>query len=246
MRILVTRPRADCEDMKQALTAAGHDVLISPLLEIKPEPVPVISSANLEGLVITSQNALRSLASSPQLSGLTQIPLFAVGPRTGQVARDMGFSQIIEGPGTGRELAEIISARGLPPGGRIVHLAGDTLAFDMQSAMSARGYRAETIRCYRSVPATKFTSETETAIQQGRIDIVTLMSPRTARTFVALIKSAGLEEQARSLSFACISEAARKFPADEGWPLTHVALKPNGQEVLALVNRMASQSSSKQ
>lgn len=242
MRILVTRPRADCEDMEQALIAAGHDVLISPLLEIELEQVPVIGSTGLAAIVITSQNALRALASGPQVSELTQVPLFAVGPRTGRVARDMGFSQIIEGPGTGRELAEIISAHGLPSGGRIVHLAGDTLAFDMQSAMSALGYRAETIRCYRSVPATKFTPDAEAALRQGRIDIVTLMSPRTARTFVTLIKSATLEDQARAMSYACISEAARKFPADEGWPLTHVAHKPNGQEVLALVNRMASQS----
>jgi len=242
MRILVTRPEADCEDMKQALTASGHEVLISPLLEIELQPVPAIDATDLAALVITSQNALRALAASPQLSELTNVPLFAVGPRTAQVAQGMGFSQIIEGPGTGWELAEIISGCELSKGGRIVHLAGDKLAFDMQGALSALGYRAETIGCYRSVPARKFTSEAETAIRQGRIDIVTLLSPRTAKTFVALIKSGGLEEQARSISYACISEAARKFPADEGWPSTHVALRPNGQEVLALVNRMASQS----
>lgn len=242
MRILVTRPRADCEEMTRALTEAGHQVLISPMLEIELEPIAEFDDTNLAAIIVTSQNALRSLAESPQLPRLLCVQVFAVGPRTAAVARDLGFQHIVDGPGTGAELAQIIAASALPKGARIVHLAGDTLAFDMEAALSAIGYRAETIRCYRSLPAGSFTAEAEKAIRQGAIDLVTLLSPRTARTFVRLIKSAALEEHARSLSYACISEAARKALTDEGWLRTEVAPSPNGQELLALVNRMAAQS----
>lgn len=241
MRILLTRPKADSEDMKRELAAAGHEVLVSPLIEIELEPVPHIEEADLAAIIVTSQNALRALEQSPQLPQLTGVKVFAVGPRTAALARELGFRHIVEGPGTGAELAQII-ADTLPKSGRIVHLAGDTLAFDMASALSAIGYRAETIRCYRQVPAEAFTAEAEEAIRRGAIDLVILLSPRTARTFVTLIKSAGLQQTASLLSFACISEAASKALIDEGWSGAQVAARPNSQEVLALVNRMASQS----
>lgn len=242
MRILVTRPRADCEDMTRVLAAAGHDVFVSPMLEIELKPPGEIGEDGLTAIVITSQNALRWLAKSPQLPRLSNVQLFAVGPRTGELARELGFQRIIEGPGTGAELADIILASDLPKEGRIVHLAGETLAFDMASSLCGAGYQAETFECYRSVPAKSFTAEVEKAIRENSIDLVTLLSPRTAKTFVGLIKSAGLEQSASALSYACISEATRKPLNDEGWPRTHVALAPNSQEVLALVNWMASQS----
>jgi uroporphyrinogen-III synthase len=179
---------------------------------------------------------------SPQLPRLSNVQLFAVGPRTGKVARELGFQRVVEGPGTGAELADIIDASDHPKEGRIVHLAGETLAFDMASSLSSKGYRAETFKCYRSVPAQSFTAEVEKAIRENAIDLVTLLSPRTAKTFVKLIKSAGLEQTASVLSYACISEATRKPLHEEGWPRTHVARAPNSQEVLALVNWMASQS----
>lgn len=241
MRILVTRPEADCEDMRRVLTAAGHSIVISPLLTILSEPIPDIRADDIAALVITSQNALRALAGNPQLEHLTSVKTFVVGPRTFAMARELGFRHIIEGPGTGAELAELLKDHGLPADGRIVHLAGNKLAFNFAQAFSELGYRAETIRCYRSEPATGFTAEAEEAIRQGQVDLVTLLSPQTANTFVRLIKSTGLEVEARSLSYACISEATCKFLVDEGWSCTHVAAKPNNQEVLALVNRIAAQ-----
>lgn len=241
MRILVTRPESDSEEMRRALMGAGHQVILSPLLTIEFEPIPDIQANDIAALIITSQNALRALSDAPQLRLLSGVQTFVVGPRTSAMARDLGFQCIVEGPGTGAELAELMKARGLPTGGRIVHLAGNKLAFDFARAFSQLGYRAETIRCYRSEPATGFTAEAENAIRQGQIDLVTLLSPQTANTFVRLIKSTGLEVEARSLSYACISEATCKFLMDEGWSCTHVAAKPNNQEVLALVNRIAAQ-----
>lgn len=242
MRILVTRPKADAEDLQRELEAAGHEVIISSMLEIALEPLPEIGGADLAAIIITSQNALRALAVGPELAWLTGVQVFAVGPKTAKGARELGFERIVEGPGTGAELAPIIAASGLPKDKRIVHLAGDKLAFDMAAELGASGYRAETITAYRQVPAQSFTPDAESKIRRREIDLVTLMSPQTARTFVSLIKSAGLQEQASSLSYACISEAALRPLEDEGWPRAQAAAGPNREEVVALVNRMAAQS----
>lgn len=242
MRILVTRPEPDASDTGARLQESGHEAVMSPLMDIRLDPITDIGPGAVQALIVTSRNAVRALAHSPLVDGLLNLPVFAVGPRSAQDARDLGFHGVIEGPGAASGLADCIAANSNPDGGRLVHLAGYRLAFDLAGAMRARGYTFESLRCYEAVAASALSPEAIEAIKAQDLDAVMLMSPDAARTFAELVAKAGLAEAAKPLVGVCISQAtADALQAELAIP-TMVAERPNSEEVLALINRMAEQS----
>jgi len=83
MLVLVTRPRDQSGETARLLHAAGHDVLVDPVLEIRRLPVPS-APTGVHAIAVTSANAVHALA------GLPGAPLFAVGDATARVLRAAG------------------------------------------------------------------------------------------------------------------------------------------------------------
>jgi uroporphyrinogen-III synthase len=235
MRVLVTRPEPDVRDEINALAARGHEGLPAPLLVIKQVKNVAIDLDGAQALIVTSRNALRALAHHPALGAARDLPLFAVGESSARAARELGFVIVIEGPGNGAGLAELIATRADPQRGRLVHLAGETMAFDVKAALEARGFSVSTPVLYRSVPAVELPGEAERSIRDGTLDGVILMSPRTARTFVALLERYGALTQGKRLVCYCISKAVAEVLTPVGFRV-RVAANKREEDVLALLD----------
>jgi uroporphyrinogen-III synthase len=232
MRILVTRPEPYAAEQAAKLSARGHEPVVAPLLRIE-FIAPKIDFAGAQAIVVTSRNALRALASHPALEAALRLPLLAVGEATACAAKELSFANVRHGPGTGAELAHMI-AEDLDAGaGAILHLSGETLAFDLQSALAEEGFETQRSILYRSLPAVELPRSVLAQLQDGRLDGVVLMSPRTASTFSALIRRSGAK--AERLICYCLSEAVAQAlrPLRTG---IRVARQPNENEVLALID----------
>src|SRR5579864_6864769 len=59
---LVTRPRAEAENLAQALAHRGIEAIIEPLLEIHYREKPEPDLAGVQAILVTSTNAVRALA----------------------------------------------------------------------------------------------------------------------------------------------------------------------------------------
>ena len=94
MVVLVTRPAPDNEATAQALRQRGFEPLLAPMLSFQALPFQLEQGREFRGLIITSSNALRAVAASPQLPRLRDLPVFAVGARTAQAARELGFPNV--------------------------------------------------------------------------------------------------------------------------------------------------------
>lgn len=242
MHLLLTRPEGGPErdGLHVALEAAGHRVTSVPLLTVVfKNTMPPLDG--VQGLIVTSRNGLRAVAAGVIPDAAFGLPLFAVGPGTGAYARDLGFRHVIEGPGTGRELAEVIRASAQPDKGALVHLAAERLAFDLKAALAADGFDVVAHVVYATEPATSFPPAAVQNFQAGAFDGVVLMSPRTARVYVTLIAQAGLNGAARRLAHFCLSDAvAQELRALGSVNNVAVARLPHSQEMLALIAREAS------
>lgn len=242
MRVLVTRPEPDASSTKAALESMGHEAVLSPMMTIRFEPVPDLSSGIVQAIILTSRNAVRALSRSPVLGGIVDLPVFAVGKGTASDVHQLGFHGVMEGPGKAEGLVDIIAGHANPAGGRLVHFAGYKLAFDLDGALRKRGFHVEVVRCYEAQSAERLTTEAEEALRSGRLDAVLLMSPEASRTYVRLVQDAGLGEAARKVACACISAATAEAVTPLKPAATRVADQPNSEEMLALINRMAEQS----
>ena len=178
---------------------------------------------------------LRALAAHPDRATALRLPLYAVGEATAEAAWDLGFAEVTAGPGTAAGLARLIAREVAPERGPLVHLAGETLAFDLEAALGAHGFTVRKAVLYRAVPAKALPPEAVALIASGRPKGVVLMSPRTAQTFAALIAKHGLVTQAKSLVCYCLSEAVAEAVAPLGCEI-RVAARPREEDILALLD----------
>ena len=120
--------------------ALGHQVTIEPLLSISTDDADPIELDDAQAIIATSRNGLRALAKTPQLEAAKALTLFAVGPGTAAVARGLGFTRIVEGPASARELIPVISEHTDVNAGSLVHLAGDAVAEGFVDELHRLGY----------------------------------------------------------------------------------------------------------
>ncbi|HET6388986.1 uroporphyrinogen-III synthase [Hyphomicrobium sp.] len=238
MHVIVTRPQGDAEPFKSRLEEMGLRVTLSPLIEIVPEKIAPDDLRGATALIVTSRNAV-----SGALRSVNDLPFFAVGPGTGAAAREIGFTNVVEGPGTGAELAPILESRRAELGAHPVYLRGDVVAFDVEGALASAGIPVRAVNAYRSVAAQTLNPEVIKALQSGSIDAVTLMSPRTGETWARLVADLSPPVQLSRVAHLCLSErVAEALGQPEKSYNVQIASRPNLEEMIALVKRLAANS----
>ena len=95
MRVVVTRPQRDSERTAALLRARGHDVLVASLMRV--EPLAADLAGTWGAIIVTSANAPDAIAGNPMREALTRLPLFAVGQRSADAARQAGFVNVSTG-----------------------------------------------------------------------------------------------------------------------------------------------------
>jgi uroporphyrinogen-III synthase len=243
MHVLVTRPVEDAEPFKSRLEEFGCRVTLAPLIETVPNAIREEILEGATALIATSRNALAALSASPALPSAVKLPIYVVGPGTAAIARNIGFKQVIEGAGAAADLASILVSDGLAPDNRLIYLRGDVVAFDLEGVLANAGINVTPITAYQSVAAETLPPNVIKALQTGSIDAVTLMSPRTAETWMRLVARLSPPVQLCGVSYLCLSERVAEAlgPPGKGDKVA-VASLPNLEEMLALVKRLAANS----
>jgi uroporphyrinogen-III synthase len=232
MRLLVTRPRDDAEAFAKILHMRGHVAIIAPVMEVHVMAGARIALDGVQAVLATSANGVRALAAGIERRDLT---VYAVGPQTAEQAREAGFTIVISAEGDSSDLVEAVAREADPAKGALLHVAGAETAGRLQHALQARGFRVETAVLYEAVPVAKLPAEAEVALREGTVDGVFLFSPRSARSFVALVGDAGLAAQCAKLNACCISPATAEALNPLSFARVAVAGTPNQDAILDLV-----------
>lgn len=230
--------------MRSDLEALGCAVSIAPMLRVELLPIKIGDIGQTSGLIVTSRNAIASIAAAGLVAQLEGRVVFAVGPGTAAAAHEAGFSNVVTGPGNASQLCDLIVEKyrhhfGSPDQVQLHYISGEDIAYDCQAHLNAAGFDVCRVVAYRTVPAVDFPSGIEQSIQQGEVDGVILMSPRVACQFFALMKQKGLTIPTKRIRFFCLSEkVAAALPAERA-KQAEIAQKPNSEEMLALIARFA-------
>jgi uroporphyrinogen-III synthase len=228
MRIAVTRPEEDAGPLKARLEALGHEVVMVPLLTIRPRSGVVIPRLPWQAIAVTSANGIRSL---PPVHGLAKFRILTVGPQSLKAARAAGFLAEAQG-GDVNGLAAYIRSSLDPGAGPILYLSGAETAGNLEGQLQAAGFSCHRAVLYDAAPATSL-GETEHLLRRGEIDAVMLYSPRSAKIWHALVEAAGVSREAGNVRNFCLSRnVASVLP--EGWD-KQVPGTPDEQAMLALL-----------
>ncbi len=265
MHVLITRPEPDASAWHDHLASLGISSTLDPMLDISlaaPSPVLVRERSSIDrsndgkassddgpssiaavpspqALVITSRNAVRWLETATDLANLATLPVYTVGPGSTAALRALGFSHIIEGAATARDLAPVITATADPAAGPLLHLSGDKLAFDLAPPLLAYGLTLNRRIVYRSRPAVMLRAKTLERLRDGTIDTVVLLSPLTAETFVRLLTEAQLNQAHQQLVYICLSDMIARIVVKSAPRGIIVAAAPNAKAVLNILETRA-------
>lgn len=207
MRLLVTRPEPDATRTADALTALGHEPILSPMLEIVREPAPPLP-AGCQAIAVTSANAVRALAAHPAAAQLHGLPLLAVGDRTALEARRAGFRGARSAGGGVAELRDLILAELDSADGPILYAAGDVRAGDLAADLGEAGFAVATVVLYRSVPSPRLSEAALAALRAGAVEGVLIFSAHSAKAFAGALAADGLLRHFDSVPAFAISEQA--------------------------------------
>lgn len=231
MRVVVTRPLADSERTAAALRARGHEVLVAPLLRI--EPVATEFSGGWGGVIITSANAAAAIAGHPARDKLVRLPVFAVGQRGADAAREVGFSNVTSAGGDVRDLVRLIASRRADAAAPLLYLAGEDRAVDLIDELVARGFAAEMAIVYRAV-GLPYPPALTAALKAREVDAVLHFSRRSADNYVAGAAQAGITEQAMAVRHLCLSAQIAEPLVQTGASHVAIAKRPDEAAVIAL------------
>ncbi len=233
-RVLVTRPSADALPLADALQRRGFDVLLQPLLRIQATDGPAPDLTGVQALLFTSANGVRAFA---RRSGVRTPAVFAVGDATAAAAKAEGFSSVTSAGGAVEDLARLVAGRLDPAGGKLLHAAGSAVAGDLAGALGAAGFTVERLQLYTAQRVESFDPSISAALRDGAVDAALFFSPRSAASFVSVVRAAGLTEACGGIGAFCLSEAVAEAASAIPWRSVAVAPEPNQESLLATLER---------
>jgi uroporphyrinogen-III synthase len=198
-RILVTRSEPGASDTAARLSTLGYLPIVEPLFAIMPIDVTL---PNFDALAFTSANGVRRFAvQSPRRDA----PVFCVGARTAEAAREAGFANVTSADGDVTALGDLILSQ-LAAGARLLHAGNAESRGDLSGRLSAQGVAAEFVALFRADPVQAPGPELARHLSgDTAFEAALIHSPRAGKILAGMVQAAA---QTSPISIAAISEAA--------------------------------------
>ncbi len=198
-RILVTRSEPGASETAARLHAAGYDAVLEPLFAIVPIEVVL---PDFDALAFTSANGVRRFA---VLAPRRHTPVFCVGARTAQAAREAGFVDVTSADGDVRALGDMILAK-LPAGARLLHAGNEDSRGDLAGRLVSDGIAAQFVALFRAEPVPAPGPALARQLAGERVFAAALVhSPRGGEILAGMISAAA---NPAAVDVAAISPAA--------------------------------------
>jgi uroporphyrinogen-III synthase len=237
LRILVTRAEPGASATARALGAKGYAPIVEPLFALQPVAADL---PRFDALAFTSANGVRAFAG---LSARRDAPVFCVGRRTADAAREAGFADVASADGDVVALTALIQGR-LPADATLLHAGNEDSRGDLAGTLKAAGFKAEFRALYRAEPvAAPGPALAAFLAGEPAFDAVLIHSPRGGAILAGFAADAAASTPADGplrLSLAAISPAAAA-PLRTLAARIEVAATPDETSLLAALERLAAQ-----
>jgi uroporphyrinogen III methyltransferase/synthase len=222
-RVIVTRASAQATGLRDALAAAGADVLELPALRVEPLDAAPLEAAlsRLEQyawLVVTSQNAVAMVWDALRALGrdaraLAQLRIACVGRSTADALLACGIAaDVVPTRFVAEAVLEALASRSDVRSSRVLYLAAEGARDVLPAGLRALGCTVDVVSLYRTVADGSGADVLRDALARGAVDAVTFASASAVRGYVDAV---GVE-------------LARRAPAVSIGPVTSDAVRAAG------------------
>ena len=199
IRVLVTRPIDDADELVAALRGLGLEPVVVPTIAIEPVPAAALDHAvadldRYDWVVLTSANAGRALVDAMTRGGVRapRVRWAAIGDATAEVVRRAGVPVAFHPS----HADAITLAREVPiqPGERLLLPRGDLADDDLPGGLRARGGIVVELVAYRTVEGPALSRGLlRAAFAGGRPSAVLFASGSAVRGYLAIAAAEGID-----------------------------------------------------
>ncbi len=237
MKLIVTRPEPAASITANKLQALGHEVAVSPVLEIVATETKMPND-DFSMIIITSANALRVLEKQGFDQSLLDFPLYVVGDKTAKKARDLGFSDVHSAAGNAKNLAELIKSRS--PASKsnqkpVLYICGEHSTSGFIGELSKFGLNIKAWINYKANLVDQLTNYSVDFLNSGDPVGILLYSPRSAGQFSKILNQHKLDYNFDNIDVFALSGAIKYALPNDMQKVTKIAQKPDEQSLFALI-----------
>ncbi len=229
MKLLITRPEESSKILARRLVSMGHEVVLSPLLEITFRKEMSINLEDVQAFVVTSANGVEGLVNTTQNRDL---PLYAVGAKTAQAAQKSGFKTVLSADGDLETLAALIRSKAGKSEGVLLHAGGARLAGDLESLLERSGFQYRREILYDAIDADNLCPDAIQALKAKAIDGVLIFSPHTAKIFTKIVEQNDLSPHLKEVTAWCLSNNVAVEIAKLPFRKSYIAPSPTEASLL--------------
>ncbi len=231
-RVLVTRPEPGASQTANRLRGMGFLPLLLPLSQTRVLPVVSVPE-RFDAVAVTSANAVRH-ASRALLDGLAGSRCYAVGQKTAAAAREVGFVDVVTGPGDAEALAAaIISAE--KRGAAILYLCGRVRLPAFEEKLRAAGIDVRPVETYDTTEIGYESSFVRRLLDEQPVDAVLLYSAKVAEGVVGIASRPELASLFDGAGLYCLSPRVASALGRYDSARIHIAPEPDEQALLLLL-----------
>lgn len=228
--VLITRPEPGASQTAERVAALGLTPVVAPVLSIEPVGRAPRLPGGIGATLLTSRNAVAGCPASCHGR-----PAFAVGDATAACAAAAGFQQVRTAAGDAAALARLVAGARSPADGSLFLPVGRGQGHALAASLRRQGFRVLRRVVYEALGVAALPAAAEAHLRRRQVAVALFFSADTARHFVRLVRSAGLDDSLHDVDAVSISEpptmALRLLP----WRRIRVAAKPNQDAMLALL-----------
>lgn len=227
-RVLVTRSEPGASETAERLTAAGYAPIVEPVFTIEPVAAQL---PDFDSLAFTSANGARAFA---KLSPRRDVPVFCVGARTAEAAREAGFTNVLSADADVEALAVLINDKA-PKGSHVLHAGNEEARGDLTGRLRSAGHSASFAAIFRAIPVKAPGPVLSRHLAGTReFEAVLVHSPRAAAILAEFAAGSAATFDVAAMSAAAVAPLASLAGR------TEIAAHPDEQSLLSALARLVS------
>lgn len=220
--VIVTRPEPGLSETMAAVADAGWLPLASPALVVQRHMLR-LSQKLPAAILLTSGQAVSAAVAAAQQAKALNIPVYAVGDRTAQRARDAGFTYVKSADGDARALVLLLQTHQQPEQGSLLLCSGAGQGVELAAWCRQVGFKVVRRVVYAAKPIQHINAQTCTAIQAAKVAVVLFFSAESAASWLAALPDAEQKLLAAQASAVVISGRVAQVLRAAGWQNIRVA-----------------------
>tara|TARA_R110002072_G_scaffold260783_1_gene419410 strand:+ start:386 stop:1093 length:708 start_codon:yes stop_codon:yes gene_type:complete len=226
-KIIITRPKEQARHFVEQLCTEIADLnfcdfVFEPVLKIKALKFDMPDFKKYDGIIVTSQHALKFL----DRSLIQNTPLYCVGQKCGDAKIRAA---------TAHDLKNEIITDLLQKKARLLYLRGQDVSLDMAEALSRAGHHVDERIIYEAVGVDMLHNALVEQFQKGDIGAITFFSKRSAETFFDLAFAAAIIPLMNDIKILCISDLVVNYVHTVLNAHAYSANSPDGDGMIRLI-----------